>query len=162
MSKYIIFTDGSSRGNPGPAGWGMLVMNEDYTQIIHQYSAKVDSATNNQMELSAVLYALQYADEHPQDIFVIYSDSAYVVNSCNSWIHSWARNGWRNSKNQIVENIAFMQEIYRYLTKEFFNADICKCSGHTGELGNELADALATGNSKKYKEILDGWDIDLT
>lgn len=159
MTKYHIYTDGSSRGNPGAGGWGMVVMNEEDTEIIFMEHDTDDFTTNNRMELSAMLCALQYASENPQDYFIIYSDSSYVVNSCNSWISSWAANGWKNSKKQTVENLDYMKEIHSYLSRDFFNAEIKKCNGHTGDTGNELADAAATSNWKKYREIIEGWDI---
>ena len=111
MAKYHIFVDGSSRGNPGPGGWGMLVMNEDDTQILFKKHDSEDHVTNNRMELKAMICAFEYAESHPNDYFIIYSDSAYVVNSINSWILNWAANGWRNSKKQLVENIDCMQAL---------------------------------------------------
>ena len=157
MAKYHIFTDGSSRGNPGPGGWGMIVMNEDESEIIFAESDTDGYTTNNRMELKAMICAMSFAESHPNDIFTIFSDSAYVVNSINSWIRGWAANGWKNSKKQTVENVDLMQALHVFLTKEFFNADVRKCSGHTGHVGNELADALATNNHKKYKELIEYW-----
>ena len=159
MAKYHIYTDGSSRGNPGPGGWGMVVMNEDETEIIFIESNSENPTTNNRMELKAMICALGYAESHPADQFIIYSDSAYVVNSVNSWIRGWAANGWRNSKKQTVENLDLMQGIHYFLCKEFFNAVVKKCNGHTGIIGNELADAAATGSWKKYHETLEYYEL---
>lgn len=159
MAKYHIYTDGSSRGNPGPGGWGMVVMNEDDSELILVEHENESMVTNNRMELKAMICALEYAAEYPKHTFIIYSDSAYVVNSCNSWMHTWALNGWKNSKKVTVENVDLMKEIYSYLSRDFFNAEIKKCSGHTGEVGNELADAAATGNWNKFKQLLEYWEI---
>jgi ribonuclease HI len=157
MAKYHIFTDGSSRGNPGPGGWGMIVMNENESEIIFIESDTENPTTNNRMELKAMICAFGYVESHPRDQFIIYSDSAYVVNSVNSWIRGWAANGWRNSKKQTVENLDLMQALHYFLVKDFFNAEVRKCDGHAGNIGNELADALATGNQKKYQEVVDYW-----
>lgn len=159
MAKYNIYTDGSSRGNPGAGGWGMIVMNEDDGKIIFIEHDSEDQVTNNRMELKAILCALQYAEDHPNDLFTIYSDSAYAVNSYNTWMRGWAANGWKNSKKQTVENLELMQALHGYLVRPFFNAEVRKCDGHAGDTGNELADALATHNSKKFNELVDYWEI---
>jgi len=159
MSKYYIYTDGSSRGNPGKGGWGMVIMNENDTEILFIEHDTEDYVTNNRMELKAMLCALGYVESHMYDQFVIYSDSAYVVNSCNSWMRTWASNGWRNSKKQEVENVDLMKAIWGYISRPFFNAEIIKCSGHKGELGNELADAIATQNWSKYRDLIEFWEI---
>lgn len=159
MANYHIFTDGSSRGNPGKGGWGMVVMTEDESQVIFIEFDSEEHVTNNRMELKAMLCALGYAESHPNDFFIIKSDSAYVVNSCNTWMRGWAANGWRNSKKQEVENVDLMKALWGYISRPFFNAEIRKCSGHAGEAGNELADALATGSRSKYQEIMEMWNL---
>jgi ribonuclease HI len=160
MSKYHIFTDGSSRGNPGPGGWGMLVMNEEETQILFSEHDSEEHVTNNRMELKAMICALGYAESNPQHQFIIYSDSSYVVNSCNQWMRNWASNGWRNSKKQEVENVDLMKAIWSYISRPFFNVEIVQCKGHNGDLGNELADALATQSWSKYQDLVEYWDIE--
>lgn len=159
MAKYYAFTDGSSRGNPGAGGWGMVVMTPDESEILYAESDYEDHVTNNRMELKAMLCALGYAESHPNDQFTIYSDSAYVVNSCNSWIRTWSANGWRNSKKQEVENVDLMKALWGYLSRPFFNVEICKCNGHKGEIGNELADAIATKDSEKFEDLIEYWDL---
>ena len=159
MTKYHIYTDGSCRKNPGPGGWGMLVMNEEDTKVLFYEYDSAEMTTNNRMELSAILCALQYAEEYPDDTFIIYSDSAYVVNSCNEWMRNWAANNWKNSKKVTVENVDLMKEIYSYISRDFPNFEIRKCSGHTGEVGNELADAVATGTWSKFENLIEAWDI---
>lgn len=111
--------------------------------------------TNNQGELKALLFALKMTQEYYGDeTCIIYSDSAYCVNMCNSWIWNWANNGWINSKKQQVENYELVRSIYRYLDNPNKNFDIQKISGHTGDIGNELADALASNNLLKFKSII--------
>ena len=157
MTKYHIYTDGSARFNPGPGGWGMVVMNEDDTEILFIEHDSEEYVTNNRMELKAMICALNYAESHMYDQFIIYSDSAYVVNSINSWMRNWAANGWRNKKKQEVENVDLMKCIWSYISRNFPNFEVCKCKGHEGELGNELADALATNNMRKYQELAECW-----
>lgn len=73
---------------------------------------------------------------------------------CNSWIYNWANNGWKNSKKQQVENYELVRAIYKYLEKPNKNFDIQKIPGHSGEIGNELADALCSNNLEKFKDII--------
>ena len=159
MAKYYTYTDGSSRGNPGAGGWGMIVMNEENSEIIFSEHDSEEYVTNNRMELKAMICALQHAEDNPQHQFTIISDSTYVVNSINSWIRGWAANGWRNAKKQTVENVDLMKEIWRHVSRDFPNFEVIHCKGHDGEIGNELADALATSNWKKYQELVEFWEI---
>lgn len=161
MAKYHIYTDGSARFNPGPGGWATIVMNEDESEVLFIEHDTEDHVTNNRMELKAMLCALGYAEDHPDDYFIIYSDSAYVVNSCNQWLHNWTTNGWRNSKKQEVENIDLMKALWGYLSRDFFNAEVRKCDGHAGNIGNELADAVATSHWRKYQDLIETWDLSI-
>lgn len=137
----------------------MIVMNEDDSEIIFLEHDSEDNVTNNRMELKAMICALQYAEDNPQHQFTIISDSTYVVNSINQWIRGWAANGWRNSKKQTVENVDLMKEIWRHVSRPFPNFEVRKCSGHSGDTGNELADAIATKNWKKYRDLVNFYEI---
>lgn len=151
-----VFVDGSSRGNPGPGGSGVVAYDTNKKEILLAYSQQYEYITNNQAELKALLYALQMAQTKWADEYcIIYSDSAYCVNMCNTWIHGWARNGWLNSKKQQVENYDLVRTIYKYLSKTEPNFDIQKIPGHSGYIGNELADALASNNEKKFNDIIE-------
>ena len=167
MIKHTFYVDGSSKGNPGPGGFGVIELDtclrETYNSYIESYSLNYEYAeyfdyvTNNQMELKAILHVLKLAAAHPEEGYIIYSDSAYAVNSINDWIRGWAANGWVNSRKVTVENVDLMQEIYKYIDLD--NYLIKKIRGHDGELGNELADAAATGNSKKKEELIKRYHI---
>ena len=161
MAKYHVFTDGSSKGNPGAGGWGMVVMNEAEDTIVLIESDTDGYTTNNRMELRAMICALNYATSNPRDQFIIFSDSAYVVNSFNSWIDGWAANNWRNSKKQEVENVELMRALYEFKKRDFPNFEVRKCSGHSGNAGNELADALATSNKHKYRDVVETWELNI-
>lgn len=153
-----IYTDGSSRKNPGPGGFGVVVLNGK--TIEHHHGELYDEdVTNNQMELKALIHAMKYATHNPEEEFVIYSDSAYCVNMCNNWIWGWSKNGWQNSKKQQVENYELVKQIWKYVSMEFPNFRIEKVAGHCGIAGNELADALATGNDEKFQKIRKENDI---
>lgn len=156
-----IYCDGSSRGNPGEAGWGCVVIDVDRedNQVIAWDSEQVASATNNQMELKALLRALAYALEYSNGFnprhSLILSDSAYCVNMFNDWIHKWAVNDWKRSKNQPVENLELVKEIYDYAAMDFPPFEIQLIKGHSGIFGNELADALASKNKEKFEKLME-------
>ena len=167
MIKHTFYVDGSSKGNPGPGGFGVIELDtclrETYNSYIESYSLNYEYAeyfdyvTNNQMELKAILHVLKLAADNQEEGYIIYSDSAYAVNSINDWIRGWAANGWVNSRKVTVENVDLMQEIYKYIDLD--NYLIRKIRGHDGELGNELADAAATRNSKKREELIKRYHI---
>ena len=111
------------------------------------------------MELTALLYALgltqtKYKDEQ----CVIKSDSAYCVNMFNTWIYNWNQNNWTRPKNQSIENLDLVKQIWGYCKLEWPNFVVEKVPGHSGLIGNELADGLSTNNHKKINEILKKYD----
>lgn len=147
-----IYCDGASKGNPGPGGFGLAVMNNIY--ITHIYSKQYKNITNNQGELRGLLLALGLATtEYKNEQVIIYSDSAYCVNMFNNWIYTWAGNGWKNSKKQIIENYDLVLKLYDFAKIEFPNFSVEKVPGHCGILGNEIADAAASNNKEKLVKI---------
>lgn len=167
----IFYCDGSTKGinqkgadNTG--GWGVVWFNcddEEELSLISFNFSTTTCTTNNREELKALLYCLEIIDEkYPKDNCIIYSDSAYVVNMFNDWIHTWAQNGWKNSKKQTVENLDLVQEIYKHIQNSFKGYDIRKCRGHIGEEGNELADALATANYNKFVKLCDLYNFTIS
>lgn len=145
-----IYTDGSSRGNPGPGGWSVVVCDEN-DNFLYAIYGKDENCTNNQMELTAIKQALANIDTENS---IIFSDSAYCVNLCNEWMYSWARNNWRRPGNQEVKNLDLIKSIYAMRNKEFRPCSIKKVKGHNGTIGNELADAFACGNVQKIEKLL--------
>lgn len=96
------------------------------------------------MEIEALLMALKLATTKYKDkVCLIWSDSAYCVNMFNEWIINWARNNWTNSSKEVVKNFDLVQKLWQYKQIDFPNFQLAKISGHSGELGNELADAYA-------------------
>ena len=157
MSTKIFFTDGSCRKNPGPGGYGVVSLILENEQLkINTYISKQteEQTTNNREEIKAILEVFRMAAEDGENQYIIYSDSAYCVNMINDWIWNWAKNNWLNSKKVRVENYDLVLQLYSYISKDFFNCQIKKCSGHSSIIGNELADALATNNLNKFKKIV--------
>ena len=147
----IIYTDGSAHPNPGPGGFGMIVLdNDEKIQYIYNKQFKKEKVTNNQMELKAILYAfLNYGvnintNEFTNNIPIVYSDSNYCVQTFNSWMFSWANNGWVKSDKKTPENLDLIKAYYDWYQKGY-RIDLRKVKGHNGVKWNELADLLATG-----------------
>lgn len=147
MEKHF-WVDGACSGNPGPGGFGVCNLDDGIF-----YSEYEENTTNNRQELKAILYVMNIAKDNPENIYIIHSDSAYAINSITSWMDNWAKNGWVRSKNQPIENLDLMKEIY-YLKMVLFNIKLEKVKGHSGELGNEVADALASRNKQKYLNLI--------
>lgn len=158
------YTDGACSGNPGPGGFGVVQIytewRETYAEYIesksvpYMYSEQCENTTNNREEMKAILHVFEIAANDPDNQYTIYSDSAYCVNMINDWIWGWAKNNWKNSKKKEVENLDLVLQLYKYISKDFFNCQVYKCQAHSGIIENELADALATKNDVKFKKIL--------
>ena len=147
----IIYTDGSAHPNPGPGGFGVIVLdNDEKIQYIYNKQFEKEKVTNNQMELKAILYAfLNYGvnintNEFTNNIPIVYSDSNYCVQTFNSWMFSWANNGWIKSDKKTPENLDLIKAYYNWYQKGY-RIDLRKVKGHNGVKWNELADLLATG-----------------
>ena len=158
MTK-IFFTDGACKGNPGPGGYGVISIEND--KINYSYAEYCDNTTNNREELKAIITVFELAAADKSNKYIIYSDSTYAVNIINNWIFNWAKNSWVNSKGNVVENLDLIQILYKYVTTEFFNCQVLKCKAHVGEVGNELADALATNNQNKFDKIIKENNFDI-
>ena len=147
----IIYTDGSAHPNPGPGGFGVIVLdNDEKIQYIYNKQFEKEKVTNHQMELKAILYAfLNYGvnintNEFTNNIPIVYSDSNYCVQTFNSWMFSWANNGWIKSDKKTPENLDLIKAYYNWYQKGY-RIDLRKVKGHNGVKWNELADLLATG-----------------
>ena len=108
MEEVTIYTDGACSGNPGPGGWGSILM---YKNNKKEISGGEKNTTNNIMELTAVIEGLKLL-KFPCKV-KLYSDSAYVVNAFNQkWIYGWLKNGWKNSSKEPVKNKELWEELY--------------------------------------------------
>ena len=109
----IIYTDGSCQKNPGPGGFGVVVL-DDNENLIRQYSERCENTTNNREELKAILWAfLKYGNKENQ--IIIYSDSAYCVNTLTNWMFSWEKNNWKKSDNKTPENLDLIKPFFKHL-----------------------------------------------
>lgn len=145
MKKVIIYTDGACSGNPGPGGWGTILMYED---IKKEISGGKKDTTNNVMEITAVIEGLKLL-KYPCEV-EIYSDSAYVVNAFNQeWITNWKKNGWKNSKKEDVKNRELWEELENLIKQH--EVKFIKVKGHSDNEYNNRCDELAR---KAIKEIV--------
>ena len=143
MEEVLIYTDGACSGNPGPGGWGSILMYKDNKKEIS--GGKLDT-TNNIMEVTAVIEALKLLKFKCK--VSIYSDSAYVVNAFNQkWIYGWMKNGWKNASKEPVKNKELWQELYD-LTKAH-EVTFIKVKGHSDNEYNNRCDELARQAIKK-------------
>ena len=135
--KVIIYTDGACSGNPGPGGWGAILM---YKGAKKEISGGMKETTNNIMEVTAVIEALKCLKVE-SDVQV-YSDSAYTVNAFNQgWIYNWFKNGWRTASKEPVKNKELWEELYA-LTKKH-KVEFIKVKGHADNEFNNRCDEMA-------------------
>ena len=141
MDKIIIYCDGGCRGNgreDNVGGWGVYLTYEGSEKELY---GGTKGTTNNIMELTACIQALRALKRHdiPVEVMV---DSAYVLNGITNWIYNWMKKGWVTSKKEPVENKELWQRLYEEKQK-FTNITFIKVKGHSDNVGNNRADALA-------------------
>jgi len=147
LKEVIIYSDGACSGNPGPGGWGTVLI---YGAHRKELSGFEPQTTNNRMELRAALEGL-LALKEPCCV-KLYSDSAYLVRGFNEgWLANWLKNGWRNSKKEPVENQELWQALYEMSQKH--EIEWIKVKGHAGNPENERCDKLATTAIKENTDI---------
>ena len=143
MDKVTIYTDGACSGNPGPGGWGAILMFKDVKKEIY---GGEKNTTNNVMELTAVIESLKLL-KYPCEV-ELYSDSAYVVNAfLQKWIENWKKNNWKNSNKEDVKNKELWQELLS-LTN-IHNVKFIKVKGHSDNEFNNRCDELARNAIKE-------------
>ena len=142
-TSVVIYTDGACKGNPGPGGWGAWLRSGMHERELFGGEAET---TNNRMELTAVIEALR-ALKRPCEV-ALYTDSQYVRQGISDWIQSWKRNGWRTSAKKPVANA----DLWRALDDESARHTIQWqwVKGHSGDVGNERADALANAGAARF------------
>lgn len=136
MDKVEIFTDGACKGNPGPGGWGALLVAGGHKK--EMFGGELNT-TNNRMELKAVIEALM-ALKRPCEV-IVHTDSQYVQKGISEWIHGWKARGWKTAAKEPVKNVDLWQELDAAQGKHQIQWRWVK--GHAGHEGNERADALA-------------------
>ncbi len=164
MKKFTVFTDGASRGNPGPGGWAYIISDG---HIVEEKGGHEEHTTNNRMELVGVIEALQYVIAHgdKESSVTIHTDSAYVINGITKWLSGWIKNNWQTKTKEAVKN----EDLWKILGDLVgdFEIDWVRISGHAGIPGNERADEIATAYADKekiklFKDKQDSYGRDLS
>ncbi|MFV0244890.1 MAG: ribonuclease HI [Qingshengfaniella sp.] len=149
MTQIFAYTDGACSGNPGPGGWGALLIARDGDQVLRERELQGGEAdtTNNRMELIAAISALE-ALTRPSQVIVV-TDSAYVKGGITQWLHGWKRNGWKTSTKKPVKN----EDLWRRLdtAQARHQVEWRWVKGHAGHPENERADALARAGMAPFK-----------
>ena len=148
MEEITVYTDGGCSGNPGPGGWGTVIIDGESE---HTYSGGEANTTNNRMELMAAIKALEVLlskDEWKARKIKVFSDSQYVKNGITSWIQNWKKNGWRTAAKKPVLN----QDLWIQLDSEYSQLDIewSWVKGHAGHKYNEMCDSLCKKEMDKF------------
>ena len=135
-NDVTIYTDGGYRGNPGPGGWGAVLLWGDHSKEIYGYEK---DTTNNRMELLAAIEGLNHLTRNMT--VRLFTDSKYVKQGISEWIHNWKKNGWKTASKKPVKN----QDLWIRLDKLIGDHDVSWhwVKGHSGDPMNELADQLA-------------------
>ena len=144
MKQIEIYTDGACSGNPGPGGWGAVLV---YNGKEKELSGSEKNTTNNRMELTAVIMALNALNQ-PCEVKLT-TDSKYVCDAINkSWVYSWRKNGWKKSDKKPALNVDLWKELLSLLEKH--EVEFIWVKGHNGHKYNEICDALAVKEYQKY------------
>ena len=145
MKKIEIYTDGACRGNPGPGGWGAVLV---YGKNEKELSGGEAETTNNRMELTAAIEGLAALRE-PCEV-TLYSDSKYLVDAINlGWAESWRARGWRKSGNEAAKNPDLWEKLFSLLSQHTVTFEWVR--GHNGHDYNERCDRLATAAADSYR-----------
>lgn len=150
MQEIWLFSDGSSRGNPGPGGYGTILRFVDSRGVAHEreYSEGFPDTTNNKMELMGVIRGFEELNK-PCRVHVL-TDSQYVVNAFNKgWLDNWQANGWRGSDKKPVKNTELWQRLLGAVQGHEYSFEWIK--GHAGHPENERCDKLATDAADRIR-----------
>lgn len=138
-----LYTDGACSGNPGPGGYGAILI---YKGVEKEISGGELNTTNNKMEIMAVLKGLEMIKE-PCNV-TVYSDSAYVVNSVQmGWLESWRKNNWKKADKSTVKNIDLWERLLELM--QIHNVKFVKVKGHSDNEYNNRCDRLAVSEREK-------------
>ena len=146
MKKIDMYTDGSCIGNPGPGGYGIVLI---YKDVVRQFSGFVDNTTNNRMEITAVIEGLKKVKE-PCEI-TIYTDSAYTMNAFEQgWLNDWILKGWKTANKKPVQNQDLWQELVTLMQPH--KITWVKVKGHADNKYNNICDEIARGEILKRQK----------
>ncbi|MDO8482834.1 MAG: ribonuclease HI [bacterium] len=159
--SIIIFTDGSSRGNPGPGGFGAIVIADGK---VTELGGREEHTTNNRMEMMAAISALTYLKTLNLNLStLVYSDSSYVINGITKWVFGWRKNNWITSTKSPVENRDLWEKLFEVTQGK--KIEWRQVGGHVGVAGNERCDEIATAfadgsKPELYSGVLENYRID--
>ena len=147
--RVVLFTDGACSGNPGPGGWGVLMIYGDARKTLNGGEAQT---TNNRMELTAAIQALESLTR--SCIVDLYTDSQYVRQGITQWMHSWKRNGWKTADKKPVKNADLWQRLDEAVKRH--QVEFHWVKGHAGHPENEEVDQLARDGMAPFKSMMAG------
>lgn len=146
MKEVTLYTDGACSGNPGPGGWGAVLI---YRELRRELSGYDGGTTNNRMELTAAIEGLAALTEPCR--VTLYTDSAYLAHAFQKdWLGSWQRNNWLKSDKKPVENKDLWQQLLALTSRH--QVRFVKVKGHSTNKENNRCDELATGEIKKHRQ----------
>lgn len=164
--KFVVYTDGACSGNPGPGGYGTIVI-KDF-KYVHELGGGDFETTNNRMELQAVIEGLDYILTNSSSGYEvqIYTDSVYVIRGATQWIYGWMKNNWRNSSGEPVANPEEWKKLAQLIQKVPSKIKWDYVRGHNGDPGNERCDRIAVAFSKNdyvdlYRGSAEGYIFDV-
>jgi ribonuclease HI len=135
----IVFTDGAAKGNPGPGGWGAIVVTPGR---VRELGGGSRHTTNNRMELTGPIEALAYLEKSPGRV-AVHTDSTYVIKGISEWIPNWQRRGWRTIEGKDVLNRELWERLWSLVQKHEGGVEWHYVRGHIGIPGNERVDEIA-------------------
>jgi len=155
-NEIIIYTDGSSLGNPGPGGWGAVLLFPD-TKVV-ELGGREKESTNNRMEMTAAIEALKKIQTKRVEAnkIIVHTDSSYLLNGITMWIYAWVKNNWQTKTKEDVLNKDLWEVLYKLENNLKYKYEIewVKVTGHAGVLLNERCDVIATEFSANNTVIL--------
>ena len=159
--KIIIFSDGASKGNPGPGGFGAIVVWPEGK--VAEFGGFEKHTTNNRMELSGAISALEEVFKRDEEI-LFYTDSKYVINGMTAWIYGWQKNGWQTKEKKDVLNKDLWAKLFELSQGKKIKWTYV--GGHVGVAGNERCDEIADASARGekvtlYKGLLSNYKINV-
>ncbi len=158
--SFLVFSDGACSGNPGPGGWGAVIVSPEGK--VKELGAADSATTNNRMELAGSIAALRYLKDTPGEIH-FFTDSTYVIRGITQWIWAWIKKGWKNGEGNDVLNRDLWLDLLHYVSertskeKKLGKVHWHYSRGHVGTPGNERCDEIAVAFSKnKYIDLYSG------
>jgi ribonuclease HI len=155
LKSIVIYTDGACSGNPGPGGWGAILVFPEGN--VRELGGKENPTTNNKMELMGAIKSLEAIEDRDEPV-VMFTDSTYVIRGITQWIWGWRRNDWKNAEGEDVSNRALWERLSRAVSaRKKGKIEWRYIRGHTGNPGNERCDEIAVAMTKgQWVDLYEG------